>query len=631
MKTFNQYNANFISFLETKSLPNDQKPAVPQSKIPTKISLDKISEGSESSKSQATFEAKKRIVNGDDDSIKEQITDQIQEEISEADSYSEKSKTSSGLLKIKSPKSDEKSPGDDSSLKSDLKSPRDDFSYQDDFTEDITTHKHPSVHTLPHSETTDLKPQPSPRSITENIISEVISEHVGSHADDDSFIKPLLNFQNVNIDNDESDNEPKSPPSTKTDSRPSSGKSVSSFYDESESDRSNDIARLRLVSPDKSVYNEDVTTESPMHTIRRGDTMISGGVFDKDQLIEPNQDEEEEDETPLASPRDEEPQSTTEDERTEDFQDFTVEDRVQVTGPNGHRQCGTLMFKGRVKFASGIWAGVELESPDGRSDGVYDGERYFTCRPDHGVLVPANDMSNAPLPKMRSLDSLVRTSMESNVSGNTSGDQDELNKLILEADENVQTFDMPNDQENHDILADKITDDILVDLVSKERNFMANKTAPPIAPKPDRQKDSVVTNGSENILMNGNIEDFEEKIISPKNSKTVHLTDKLVDTLLDDALTKMITTRNKQRNRGGEVQDLINFDSFEEERPENKIDMSPSTELMHVLNKTDQPIVPSDVPNRPGSPLPGSKPKVNQVKVYFHFVKCHSIVESSNI
>jgi hypothetical protein len=67
------------------------------------------------------------------------------------------------LLKItKSPKSDEKSPGDDSSLKSDLKSPRDDFSYQDDFTEDITTHKHPSVHTLPHSETTDLKPQPSP-------------------------------------------------------------------------------------------------------------------------------------------------------------------------------------------------------------------------------------------------------------------------------------------------------------------------------------------------------------------------------------------------------------------------------------------------------------------------------------
>jgi CAP-Gly domain-containing linker protein 3/4 len=84
-----------------------------------------------------------------------------------------------------------------------------------------------------------------------------------------------------------------------------------------------------------------------------------------------------------------------------------VEDRVQVTGPNGHRQCGTLMFKGRVKFASGIWAGIELESPDGRSDGVYDGERYFTCQPDHGVLVPANDMSNAPLPKMRSLDSLV--------------------------------------------------------------------------------------------------------------------------------------------------------------------------------------------------------------------------------
>lgn len=574
-------------------------------------------------------------MNEDDDSIKEQITDQIQEEISEADSYSEKSKTSSGLLKIpKSPKSDGKSPRDDSSLKSDLKSPRDDFSYQDDFTEDITTHKHTSVRTLPHSETTDLKPQPSPRSITENIISEVISEHVGSHADDDSFIKPLSNIQDVNIDYDESDIEPKSPPSTKTDSRPSSGKSVSSFYDESESDRSNDIAKLRLVSPEKSVNSEGVTTdESPMHTSRKGDAMISDGIFDIDQLIEPNQDEEEEDETPLASPREEEPQSTTEDERTEDFQDFTMGDRVQVTGANGHRQCGTLMFKGRVKFASGIWAGVELESPDGRNDGVDDGERYFTCRPDHGVLVPASDMSNAPLPKLRSpmhtsVDSLVRTSMESNLSGNTSGDQDELNKLILEADENVQTFDMPNDEENQDILADKITDDILVDLVSKERNFMANKTAPPVAPKPNRQKDnSVVTNGSESILMNGNIEDFDEKIISPKNSKTVNLTDKLVDTLLDDALTKMITTRNKQRNRGGEVQDLINFNDFDEEKPERT---SPSTELLHVLSKPDQPHVPSDVPNRPGSPLPGSKPKgVNQVKVYFHFVKWHSLGEST--
>ncbi|CAG2241186.1 CEP350 [Mytilus edulis] len=242
----------------------------------------------------------------------------------------------------------------------------------------------------------DLKPQPSPRSITENVISEVISEHVYSNVDDDeSFIKPLNNVHNDNNEYDESDIEPKSPPSTtKTDSRPSSGKSISSFCEESESDRSEiEKKPTQITLPDKSP------------------SMIPGGVFDIDQLIGPDQDFDEDEETPLASPRDEEPPSTTEDdERTEDFVNYTVGDRVQVTGPNGTRKCGTLMFKGRVKFAPGIWAGVELESPEGKNGGTYDdGQRYFTCRPNHGVMVPANDLSNAPLPKMRtSQESLIR-------------------------------------------------------------------------------------------------------------------------------------------------------------------------------------------------------------------------------
>lgn len=105
---------------------------------------------------------------------------------------------------------------------------------------------------------------------------------------------------------------------------------------------------------------------------------------------------------------------------------------------------------------------------------------------------------------------------------------------------------------------------------------------------------------------------MEKEIFSQKNSKTLNLTDKLVNSLLDDALTKMITTRNKQRNRGGVVNNLIDFDDFHEET-QTKVHISPSEELLGVLNKPDSPIVPADVPQRPGSPLPGSKPKgINQ-------------------
>lgn len=586
----------------------------PESKVTppskAKVSLDKISEGSESSRS-VTVDSRKRIVNNDDESIKEELTEQIQEEISEAESYTDRSK-SSALLKIPSSFKDDKlSPREDISVRSD-QSPRD-YSYTEDFnTDNVTSHKATSVHTLPN-DNTDLQPRPSPRSITENIISEVISERLPSHAEDDeSFIKPLENMKNIEYE--ESDVEPKSPPSTtKSDSRPSSAKSSSSIFDEDESERSEIEKRLRVTSPDKSVYSEEITTdESPMQTARAGESRIPGGVFDIDQLLGleslPVDDDEE---TPLASPRDEEPPSTTEDERTEDYQDFIVGDRVQVTGPNGQRQSGTLKFKGRVKFASGIWAGVELESPDGRHDGTYDdGQRYFTCRPNHGVMVPANDLTNAPLPKMsplRESDDFVRSSMDS---VNTSADQDELNQVIRETDAKVRGFDQNGGDK--DKLVDDITDDILVDLVEKEKNFVKGKTSPPVAPKPKKQ--NIVPNNSD-VLMNGNANDLEKEIFAQKNNKHVNLTDRLVDSLLDDALTKMITTRNKQRSRGGEVgNNLIDFDNVEPQQ--KKADMSPSEELLDVMNKPDPSNVPSDVPLRPGSPLPGSKPKVpHQVRL----------------
>ena len=48
---------------------------------------------------------------------------------------------------------------------------------------------------------------------------------------------------------------------------------------------------------------------------------------------------------------------------------------------------GVIRYIGRVDFAEGVWLGVELRTPKGRNDGSIQGQRYFTCRQNHGLLV----------------------------------------------------------------------------------------------------------------------------------------------------------------------------------------------------------------------------------------------------
>lgn len=48
---------------------------------------------------------------------------------------------------------------------------------------------------------------------------------------------------------------------------------------------------------------------------------------------------------------------------------------------------GTLRFCGSTEFAGGLWAGVELQQPEGKNDGSVAGVHYFTCRMKHGIIV----------------------------------------------------------------------------------------------------------------------------------------------------------------------------------------------------------------------------------------------------
>ncbi len=50
-------------------------------------------------------------------------------------------------------------------------------------------------------------------------------------------------------------------------------------------------------------------------------------------------------------------------------------------------QSGVLKFCGPTKFASGIWAGIELDETAGKNDGSVSGVRYFTCQQKHGTVL----------------------------------------------------------------------------------------------------------------------------------------------------------------------------------------------------------------------------------------------------
>ncbi|KNC56360.1 uncharacterized protein AMSG_02330 [Thecamonas trahens ATCC 50062] len=51
------------------------------------------------------------------------------------------------------------------------------------------------------------------------------------------------------------------------------------------------------------------------------------------------------------------------------------------------RLVGSLRYLGPVAFASGVWAGIELDKRAGKHDGTVEGVRYFAAKAKHGILV----------------------------------------------------------------------------------------------------------------------------------------------------------------------------------------------------------------------------------------------------
>lgn len=96
-----------------------------------------------------------------------------------------------------------------------------------------------------------------------------------------------------------------------------------------------------------------------------------------------------------------------------------IADRVLVNSSSGIRT-GVLRYLGPTAFASGQWAGVELDEPVGKNDGSVAGKRYFDCRMKYGLFAPVHKITKiggsyarATSPILRSHESLTTSTTSS--------------------------------------------------------------------------------------------------------------------------------------------------------------------------------------------------------------------------
>lgn len=75
--------------------------------------------------------------------------------------------------------------------------------------------------------------------------------------------------------------------------------------------------------------------------------------------------------------------------------EFQVGDYVLVGGVKP----GRIAFLGNTQFAQGIWAGIVLDTPEGKNDGSVKGVSYFKCSPNYGLFAKTDKLS--PLPRQQ--------------------------------------------------------------------------------------------------------------------------------------------------------------------------------------------------------------------------------------
>lgn len=72
--------------------------------------------------------------------------------------------------------------------------------------------------------------------------------------------------------------------------------------------------------------------------------------------------------------------------------EFKVGDACWVNGT----KAGVVAFVGETQFKEGEWAGVVLETNDGKNDGSLNGVTYFVTEPNRGIFCRLNKLTREP-------------------------------------------------------------------------------------------------------------------------------------------------------------------------------------------------------------------------------------------
>jgi dynactin complex subunit len=139
---------------------------------------------------------------------------------------------------------------------------------------------------------------------------------------------------------------------------------------------------------------------------------------------------------------------------------------------------GVLKYYGEINLTSGIFCGVELDEPAGLNDGSVQGVRYFTCRPQHGIVAPVGIVRLLP---QQPPDIGLKTT--ANVSLDESGPFSLLDDITMEQVEDHFQTQVSVASHSSMIFCEHSTPSRKLVLWSHKLNFVWNFTAKTSDPK----------------------------------------------------------------------------------------------------------------------------------------------------
>ena len=184
---------------------------------------------------------------------------------------------------------------------------------------------------------------------------------------------------------------------------------------------------------------------------------------------------------------------------------FHVGQRVLI----GNKMQGVVQFVGTTHFSPGLWVGVEIGVPKGRNDGSINGERYFTCKPNHGLFAPPRkltiiDEASHPISEHITQDAISEASdsegveMTSQPSYRSDFDVDEGLKAsesseedsretspVSVADDKKEEVKSETDKSVSEITEELLTESVKSDVTSSEQPAPPNAVLETHGEKPD--------------------------------------------------------------------------------------------------------------------------------------------------